>query len=77
MAWEWWYQKVQEGGAISAVLLLGALVWMANDRNRLLKALEAKDEIIADKDAKLLSLSERALVLFTKVETFLFQSGRP
>lgn len=73
MALEWWFQKVQEGGAVAAVLLLGALVWMAKDRNRLLESLKQRDAIIAEKDAKLESLSERALVLFTKVETFLFQ----
>lgn len=77
MALEWWFQKVQEGGAIAAVLLLGALIWLNVDRKRLLSALEAKDAIIADKDAKLENLSERTLVLLAEVKTFLFHGGRP
>ena len=77
MALEWWFQKIQEGGAISAVLLLGALLWMNSDRKRLISALEIKDAIIADKDKKLENLSERTLVLLAEVKTFLFHGGRP
>lgn len=77
MGLEWWFQKVQEGGAIAAALLLGALIWMARDRNRLLDALESKDKLIASKDADLKSLSEQTLVLLAEVKTFLFHGGRP
>lgn len=77
MALEWWFQKVQEGGAIAAVLLLGALIWIARDRNRLLDALENKDKLIASKDADLKSLAEQTLVLLAEVKTFLFHGGRP
>jgi F0F1-type ATP synthase membrane subunit b/b' len=77
MALEWWFQKVQEGGAIAAVLLLGALLWMNVDRKRLLAALERKDEIIAKKDEDLKNLSSEVLVLLAEVKTFLFHGGRP
>lgn len=77
MPQEWWFQKVQEGGAISAVLLLGALIWMAIDRKRLLDALDAKDVLIKTKDDQLLNLSERTMVVLTRIETFLFHGGRP
>ena len=76
MALEWWFQKVQEGGAITAVLLLGALIWMNVDRKRLLAALELKDQIIAKKDSDLQSLSKETLVLLAEVKTFLFHGGR-
>ncbi len=77
MALEWWFQKVQEGGAIAAVLLLGALVWMNVDRKRLLAALDRKDETIAKKDEDLKNLSSEVLVLLAEVKTFLFHGGRP
>jgi F0F1-type ATP synthase membrane subunit b/b' len=77
MGLEWWFQKVQDGGAITAVLLLGALIWMAGDRKRLLDALENKDKLIATKDADLKNLSEQTLVLLAEVKTFLFHGGRP
>lgn len=76
MTLEWWFQKVQEGGAITAVLLLGALIWMNVDRKRLLAALELKDQIIAKKDSDLQSLSKETLVLLAEVKTFLFHGGR-
>lgn len=77
MALEWWFQKVQEGGAVAAVLLLGATLWLNSDRKRLLDALESKDKLIASKDADLKSLSEQTLVLLAEVKTFLFHGGRP
>lgn len=77
MTIEQWFQFVKDGGAISAVLLLGAVLWLNADRNRLLDALKDKDSIIADKDEKLETLSERTLVLLAEVKTFLFHGGRP
>lgn len=51
---------VQKGGTlVFALLVIG---WLLVDRNRLLKALGEKDEVIAAKDDKLLALSERTLV---------------
>jgi hypothetical protein len=76
MTVEWWFQKVQEGGAIAAVLLLGALIWMNVDRKRLLAALELKDELIAKKDNDLLAISKETSVLLAEVKTFLFHGGR-
>lgn len=74
---EQWFQIVKDGGAVAAVLLLGAVLWLNADRNRLLEALKDKDSIIADKDTKLETLSERTLVLLAEVKTFLFHGGRP
>lgn len=65
MTLEWWFQVVKDGGAIAAVLLLGALIWMNIDRNRLIDELKVKDE-------KLVSLSERTITILTELRTFLF-----
>ena len=68
MTLELWFQAVKDGGAIAAVLELGALVWLNIDRNRLIA--ENKD-----KDDKLGDLSERTVVVMTEIKTFLF-SGK-
>lgn len=75
MTVEWWIAFVERAGAVAAVLEFGALMWMNTDRKRLLESLSSKDKIIALKDEKLASISERALVLMAKIETW-FQSGR-
>lgn len=77
MTIEWWFQVVKDGGAVAAVLELGALLWLNIDRNRLLNALMHKDTLLKEKDDKLASLSERTLVLLAEVKTFLFHGGRP
>lgn len=76
MNMEWWLDFVQRAGGVAAVLELGALVWMNVDRNRLLRSLGTKDAVIAEKDKKLSDLSERSLVVWTEVKTFLFHGGR-
>lgn len=68
MTLELWFQVVKDGGAIAAVLELGALIWLNIDRNRLIA--ENKD-----KDDKLGDLSERTVVVMTEIKTFLF-SGK-
>lgn len=65
MTLEWWFQVVKDGGAIAAILLLGALIWLNIDRNRLIEELRVKDE-------KLVSLSERTITILTELRTFLF-----
>jgi hypothetical protein len=67
-----WFQWAKEGGAILSPFLLGALVWMNADRNRLITACKDKDDKLSEKDDKLASLSERTLVTLTEIRTFLF-----
>ena len=52
-------ELVQKGGVV--VLLIAAIIWLAADRNRLLKSLSDKDAVIAAKDDKLLKLSESTI----------------
>jgi hypothetical protein len=68
---------VREGGAYCAPLLLLAILWLELDRRRLLKSLSDKDEIIAVKDAKIESLSERVIEVATAVRTLLIGKGMP
>ncbi len=65
MTLEWWFQVVKDGGAIAAILELGALVWLNVDRNRLLEENKAKD-------TQLVSLAERTIGTMTEIKTFLF-----
>jgi hypothetical protein len=66
---------VREGGAYCAPLLLLAILWLEVDRRRLLKSLSEKDDVIASKDAKIESLSERMIEVMAAVRTFLFSRG--
>lgn len=70
-----WITFAKEAGAYISPLLMGAVIWLNADRNRLLESLGKKDLLLADKDEKLLSLSERTLVTMAEIKTFLF-SGR-
>lgn len=63
-----WFQFVKDGGAVAAVMLLGAVFWLDRERRRLVDELNSKDE-------KLVNLSERWLVVLTEIKTFLF-SGK-
>ena len=71
-----WIVFAKEAGAYISPLLMGAVIWLNVDRNRLLDSLGKKDTIIADKDEKLQSLSERTLVTMAEIKTFLFNHGR-
>lgn len=71
-----WIVFAKEAGAYISPLLMGAVIWLNVDRNRLLESLGKKDSIISDKDEKLQSLSERTLVTMTEIKTFLFNHGR-
>jgi hypothetical protein len=68
MTLEQWFQVVKDGGAVAAVLLLGALVWMNRERLRLIEENKEKDE-------KLATLSAQTLTVMTEIRTFLF-SGK-
>jgi hypothetical protein len=60
---------IKEGGV--PVLLMIAIAWLVMDRNRILKALGDKDEEIADKNDKLVALSERTIVTMTEFKALL------
>jgi hypothetical protein len=70
-----WIAWAKEAGAYISPLLMGAVIWLNADRNRLLEALGKKDSLLMDKDEKLQSLAERTLVTMAEIKTFLF-SGR-
>jgi len=70
-----WIAYAKDAGAYISPLLMAAVIWLNADRNRLLESLGKKDLLLADKDEKLQSLSERTLVTMTEIKTFLF-SGR-
>lgn len=67
MTLEWWFQVVKDGGAVAAILELGALVWLNVDRNRLIEESKAKD-------TQLVSLAERTITIMTELKTFLFNT---
>lgn len=64
---------IQKGGMI--VLLLIAVAWLVSDRNRLLESLRSKDRIIAEKDDKLLALSERTFTVLAELKGLLGGKG--
>jgi hypothetical protein len=66
---EWWFDMVAKGGAIAAVLELGALLWMNADRNRLIADLKAET-------AKVEALAERVIVIAAELKTFLFNERK-
>lgn len=70
-----WLTFAKEAGAYISPLLMGAVIWLNADRNRLLESLGKKDATISDKDEKLQSLAERTLVTMAEIKTFLF-NGR-
>lgn len=68
-----WYQWAKDGGTILSPFLLGALVWMDAERRRLIASNKDKDDRLFEKDDKLVSLSERTLVILAEIKTFLFR----
>ena len=71
-----WITYAKEAGVYISPLLMGAVIWLNADRNRLINALGQKDELLSAKDDKLHDLSERTLVTMTEIKTFLFNAGR-
>lgn len=71
-----WIVFAKEAGAYISPLLMGAVIWLNADRNRLLNSIGKKDVQLLDKDEKLHALSERTLVTMTEIKTFLFSAGR-
>lgn len=71
-----WLSYAKEAGAYISPLLMGAVIWLNADRNRLLESLGKKDALLSDKDEKLQSLSERTLVTMAEIKTFLFSGNR-
>ena len=69
MTIEDWFTFVQKGGAICAVLELGALIWLNADRNRLLASLDLKSKEVKD-------LAERVITIATELKVFLFNERK-
>lgn len=61
---------IDKAGSVAAVLELGALIWLANDRARLLSRLEEKSE-------KVEQLAEKVVTIVAELRMFLFQRGAP
>lgn len=59
-------EMLQRGG--SFVLLVIAIGFMNWDRNRLLGSLKAKDELIAKKDAQLLSVTKETITVLSELK---------
>lgn len=59
------FEFVQQGGAYCAPLLLLGLVWLAHDRDRVIKDNARKDEALKE-------LAERVITISTELKTFLF-----
>lgn len=69
MGIEWWFDVVQKGGAIAAVLLLGALLWMNSDRNKVIADLKAER-------LKVDALADRVITIATRLDQFLFNERK-
>lgn len=64
-----WFALVKDGGAYCAPLLLGALIWLAKDRARLIEELKSRDE-------KLEALADRVITIATELRNFLFNERK-
>lgn len=64
-----WFSLVKEGGAFVAPLLLGAILWLNQDRKRLIEENKLKDE-------RLVSLSEQSIALAAELKLFLFNERK-
>lgn len=59
---------IDKAGSVAAVLELGALIWLAKDRSRILESLS---EECKKSDA----LAEKVITIVTELRMFLFQRG--
>jgi len=66
---EQWIDLAQRGGAIICPFLLGAIMWLNQDRKRLIEENKLKDE-------RLVSLSERSLTVFAEVRAWMLLSQK-
>lgn len=64
-----WFSLVKEGGAYVAPLLLGAILWLNQDRKRLIAENKLKDD-------RLVSLSEQSIAVSTELKMFLFNERK-
>lgn len=64
-----WFAFAKEAGAYISPLLLGAILWLNEDRKRLIAENKQKDD-------RLVSLSERCLTVFAEVKTFMFNERK-
>jgi hypothetical protein len=64
-----WFSLVKEGGAYVAPLLLGAIIWLNQERKRLIEENKLKDD-------RLVSLSEQSIALAAELKMFLFNERK-
>ena len=64
-----WITWAKEAGAYISPLLMGAVIWLNTDRNRLISENKQKDE-------RLHGLSERLLVVATELKMYLFNERK-
>lgn len=64
-----WFSLAEKGGAYISPLLMAAIFWLNNDRNRLIAENKLKDE-------RLVRLSDRLLTVTAELKTFLFHERR-
>ena len=64
-----WFDLAKQGGAVLVPFLLGALFWMAADRNRVIADNKLKDE-------RLLELSKQWTVVWTEMRAYLFHERK-
>lgn len=61
---------IDKAGSVAAVLELGALIWLAKDRSRILDSLTAECQ-------KSDALAEKVITIVAELRMFLFQRGAP
>lgn len=61
---------IDKAGTVAAVLELGALIWLAKDRARILDSLTAECKKSDD-------LAEKVITIVAELRMFLFQRGAP
>ena len=64
-----WITWAKEAGAYISPLLMGAVIWLNTDRNRLILENKQKDE-------RLHGVSERLLVVATELKMYLFNERK-
>jgi hypothetical protein len=63
-----WFDYVKNAGGYASPLLLGALIWLDRERNRLLGEVKIRDE-------KLEKLAERLLTVAAELKTLFDRKG--
>lgn len=73
---EYWLALVEKGGSYCAVLELGALIWLAKDRARILLEMTSLQQQLHNKAAEVKDLAERVITIATELRMFLFNERK-